>query len=254
MRRLTPRSAGLGRSRPYDFSTLASCTAGMAPSGCGTGPTGRSSWLATGRMCIGSSSPAAASAPPAVVTEESSPREETTGGGEHRRASGTPAGTATYPAAFPLDPWRFVLFRRTDFGESMNLGPRDLAGARPSSPPSPRAARTPRRLQGVGNARCPGGHRNRQRHRRLGHRVLLRHHERPLGLERQWRRGYFHAQGSFTNVTVPAAALGIYANGSTWYASTSLGLAISTDAGATWALRGVAAGVPTPANDAWFSP
>ena len=136
----------------------------------------------------------------------------------------------------------------------MNLGPRDLAGARPSSPPSPRAARTPRRLQGVGNARCPGGHRNRQRHRRLGHRVLLRHHERPLGLERQWRRGYFHAQGSFTNVTVPAAALGIYANGSTWYASTSLGLAISTDAGATWALRGVAAGVPMPANDACSAP
>src|SRR5216683_1551254 len=122
MRRLTPRSAGLGRSRPYDFSTLASCTAGMAPSGCGTGPTGRSSWLATGRMCIGSSSPAAASAPPAVVTEESSPREETTGGGEHRRASGTPAGTATYPAAFPLDPWRFVLFRRTDFAISTDAG------------------------------------------------------------------------------------------------------------------------------------
>ncbi len=63
-----------------------------------------------------------------------------------------------------------------------------------------------------------------------------------------------NAGASFTNVTVPAAPLGIYANGSTWYASTSLGLAISTDAGTTWALRGVAAGVPTPANDAWFSP
>src|SRR5712691_964216 len=63
-----------------------------------------------------------------------------------------------------------------------------------------------------------------------------------------------NAGASFTNVTVPAAPQGIYASGSTWYASTSLGLAISTDAGATWVSYNGAQGVPPPANDVWFSP
>ena len=63
-----------------------------------------------------------------------------------------------------------------------------------------------------------------------------------------------NAGASFTTVSVPAPPRGIFANGSTWYASTMLGLAISTDAGATWALRDGIAGVPTPAYDAWFSP
>jgi len=59
---------------------------------------------------------------------------------------------------------------------------------------------------------------------------------------------------SFTNLTLPATPKSIFASGTTWYASTSLGLAISTDGGATWLLRGDAAGVTTPANDAWFRP
>ena len=63
-----------------------------------------------------------------------------------------------------------------------------------------------------------------------------------------------NAGASFTAVTLPGAPQGVYASGSTWYASTSLGLAISTDVGATWSLQGDAAGVPTPARDAWFSP
>jgi len=58
---------------------------------------------------------------------------------------------------------------------------------------------------------------------------------------------------SFTNVTVPAVPRGIYAQGSTWYAPTSQGLAISTNAGATWVSYNGAQGVP-PANDVWFSP
>jgi len=62
------------------------------------------------------------------------------------------------------------------------------------------------------------------------------------------------AGASFTSVTVPGYPKGTYASGSTWYASTSLGLAISTDAGATWAVRGDAEGVPTPASDAWYRP
>ena len=63
-----------------------------------------------------------------------------------------------------------------------------------------------------------------------------------------------NAGASFTAVTLPGAPQGVYASGSTWYASTSLGLAISTDVGATWSLQGDAAGVPMPAKDAWFSP
>ncbi len=59
---------------------------------------------------------------------------------------------------------------------------------------------------------------------------------------------------SFTNVTVPAIPRGIYAQGSTWYAPTSQGLAISTNAGATWVSYNGAQGVPPPANDVWFSP
>jgi len=59
---------------------------------------------------------------------------------------------------------------------------------------------------------------------------------------------------SFTNVTVPATPRGIYAQGSTWYAPTSQGLAISTDAGVSWVSYNGAQGVPPPANDVWFSP
>ncbi len=59
---------------------------------------------------------------------------------------------------------------------------------------------------------------------------------------------------SFTNLTLPAVPKSIFASGTTWFASTSAGLAISTDGGATWVLRGAAAGVTTPANDAWFGP
>ncbi len=54
-------------------------------------------------------------------------------------------------------------------------------------------------------------------------------------------------------MTVPAVPRGIYAQGSTWYAPTSQGLAISTNAGATWVSYNGAQGVP-PANDVWFSP
>jgi hypothetical protein len=47
---------------------------------------------------------------------------------------------------------------------------------------------------------------------------------------------------------------GIYASGTTWYASMFTGLAISTDAGATWTTRGPAQGVQAAANAAWFVP
>ena len=63
-----------------------------------------------------------------------------------------------------------------------------------------------------------------------------------------------NAGASFTAVTLPGAPQGAYASGATWYIPTSLGLAISTDVGATWSLQGDAAGVPAPAKDAWFSP
>src|SRR5262249_8942657 len=59
---------------------------------------------------------------------------------------------------------------------------------------------------------------------------------------------------SFSSVAGPDVPRGIYASGSARDASTATGLAISTDGGATWMVRGATAGVPTPAYDAWFRP
>ena len=60
---------------------------------------------------------------------------------------------------------------------------------------------------------------------------------------------------SFTALPGPAMfPYGIYANGTTWYASTYNGLGISTDGGATWAWRGTAEGLPGAAKAAWFMP
>jgi hypothetical protein len=68
---------------------------------------------------------------------------------------------------------------------------------------------------------------------------------------------YLSADNGASFTALPGAAMfpyGIYANGTTWYASTSNGLGISTDGGATWAWRGTAEGLPGAPKAAWYMP
>jgi Bacterial Ig-like domain/Chitobiase/beta-hexosaminidase C-terminal domain len=60
---------------------------------------------------------------------------------------------------------------------------------------------------------------------------------------------------SFTSLGTTMFPVGIYAYGTTWYASTySPGLGISTDGGATWIWRSAAQGVQATPRAAWYMP
>lgn len=62
------------------------------------------------------------------------------------------------------------------------------------------------------------------------------------------------AAASFSPVASQVYPRGLFAQGSTWYAATAGGVAISQDGGASWLVRGPAEGVPSPANDVTFMP
>jgi hypothetical protein len=69
--------------------------------------------------------------------------------------------------------------------------------------------------------------------------------------------GFYLSQddgSSFTALGTTMFPRGIYAYGTTWYASTYSGLGISSDGGATWTWRGPAQGVQGAANGAWYMP
>ncbi len=59
---------------------------------------------------------------------------------------------------------------------------------------------------------------------------------------------------SFTALGTTIFPRGIYAYGTTWYASTYSGLGISSDGGLTWTWRGTGQGVQGAANGAWYMP
>jgi len=59
---------------------------------------------------------------------------------------------------------------------------------------------------------------------------------------------------SFTALGTTMFPNGIYAYGTTWYASTYTGLGISTDGGANWTWRGATQGLQAAANGAWYMP
>ncbi len=59
---------------------------------------------------------------------------------------------------------------------------------------------------------------------------------------------------TFTALGTTMFPNGVYASGTTWYASTYSGLGISTDGGATWTWRGATQGLQGKANGAWYMP